>query len=88
MTFAVASYKAFKWAGDENANSMEKDTLLIVALACALQSVWFIKLWVGSVDFENFAIHSQNLRKIAKAEKRFKIYKRAFQIKKERYEKN
>lgn len=88
LSFAVISCKAFKWAVGENVMALERGALLIGALACAWQSVRFIKLLVESCEYEAFAIHRQNLRKIAKAEKRFKIYKRAFEIKKERHGKD
>lgn len=88
MSFAAVSCKAFKWAVGEKVMALERGALLIGALACAWQSVRFIKLLVGSCEYETFVIHRQNLRKIAKVEKRFKIYKRAFEIKKERYGKD
>ena len=52
------------------------------------KSFEFLENLASSVDRDNFGTHLKNLRKIAKVEKRFKIYKRAFEIKKERYGKD
>lgn len=89
ISFAALSFKAFWWSfgGDVTCVAM-RAALFVGALACLIQSGKFVKVFKDSVEYMNFGTHRRNLRKLAKVEKRFRIYKRAFEIKKERYGKD
>lgn len=89
ISLAVLSFNAFWWSfGGDETGVAKRAVLFVGALACLYQSGKFVKVFKDSCEYESFGIHRRNLRKIAKVEKRFRIYKRAFEIKKERYGKD
>lgn len=89
LSFAVVSFKTFELVVREDGFGFTVRWFLFCgALGVGYKSFEFLEKLVSSVDRDNFVTHHKNLRKIAKVEKRFKIYKRAFEIKKERYGKD
>ncbi len=89
LSFAVVSFKTFELAAREDGFGFTVRWFVSCgSLGVGYKSFEFLEKLVSSVDRDNFGTHLKNLRKIAKVEKRFKIYKRAFEIKKERYGKD
>lgn len=89
MCFAVVSFKSFELAAREDGFGFTVRWFLFCgSLWVGYKSFEFLKKLASSVDRDNFDTHLKNLRKLAKVERRFKIYKRAFEIKKERYGKD
>lgn len=85
LSFAVVSFKTFELAAREDGLGFAVRWFLFCgSLGVGYKSFKFLENLVSSVDRDNFGTHLKNLRKIAKVEKRFKIYKRAFEIKEER----
>jgi hypothetical protein len=84
IAFAALSFKAFWWTFSKGEDGiLIRGALFIAALMSLYQCGKFCKLSADNIEYERIIEHRRILRELAQVEKRFRIYKRAFEIKKE-----